>query len=325
MTPWIPAALVFVAVASTTVALVLLLEAVRAWYRRRDVARRVEDLVSGGEAGVGPQGGELFRREEGEPTVLDVLIARSPRLRDLPLLLEHSGVGWSAGTFVLLSLGVGAAFGLFSLVAFNGLLTAVILTALGAWLPYGYLKLKKQRRLARFEEVFPEAVDMLGRAIRAGHPLSAGVQMVGHEVAEPVAAEFRTMFEEQRFGVPFADSLMGMVDRVDLVDVRIFATAVLVQREVGGNLAEILDSISSTIRARFKIRRQLRTYTAQGRLTGIAVGSMPIVVGLAFYAISPDYIRMLFEHPVGRAMTAMAITMQVLGYLWIRKIVSIEI
>jgi tight adherence protein B len=324
MTPWIPAALVFVAVASATVALVLVLEAVRAWYRRRDVTRRVNDLLSA-EGGAGSDGRELFRRDEGEPSVLDVLVARSRLFRHLPLLLEHSAVGWSTGTFALLCLGVGVAFGLFSLLAFNGILTTIILTALGAWLPYGYVKLKKQRRLARFEEVFPEAVDMLGRAVRAGHPLSAGIQMVGQEVAEPVAAEFRTMFEEQRFGIPFTDALMGMVDRVDLVDVRIFTTAVLVQREVGGNLAEILDSISGTIRARFKIRRQLRTYTAQGRLTGMVAGSMPIVVALAFWGINPDYMRLLFDHPMGRMMVAVGITLQIFGYLWIRKIVNIEI
>jgi tight adherence protein B len=183
----------------------------------------------------------------------------------------------------------------------------------------------KKRRLARFEEIFPEAVDMLGRAIRAGHPLSAGIQMVGQEMAEPVAGEFRTIFEEQRFGVPFADALMGMVDRIDLVDVRIFVTAVLVQREVGGNLSEILDNITDTVRSRFKIRRQLRTFTAQGRMSGFVVGSMPIVVGLLFFVMNPAYIRVLFEHPMGRLMLTFAIAMQIFGYFWIRKVVNIEI
>jgi tight adherence protein B len=324
MNPWLPAVLVFVAVAFGTIALVLVIEGIRAWYRRRDVARRVDDLMRGGEITSGSERRELFREEEGDPSVLDTIIARSPRLRDLPLLLEHSGVGWTTSTFVILSLGIGGACGLFGLVAFGGL-SAIALAVAGAWGPYAYLNFKKQRRLNRFEEIFPEAVDMLGRAIRAGHPLSAGIQMVGQEMAEPVAAEFRTIFEEQRFGVPFADALMGMVDRVDLVDVRIFVTAVLVQREVGGNLSEILDNITTTIRARFKIRRQLRTYTAQGRMSGIVVGSMPIVVGLLFYAINPEYIRVLFEHPIGRMMLAFGITMQIIGYLWIRKVVNIEI
>jgi tight adherence protein B len=325
MNAWIPAVLVFIAVAFGTVALVLAAEGVRSWYRRRDVVRRVDELMSGGDAPGGSERRELFRSEEEEPSVLNALIARSARLRHLPLLLEHSGVGWSTGTFVLLSLGIAAAFGLFALVAFGGLLGAVVLAALGAWLPYGYLKLMKKRQLDRFEEVFPEAVDMLGRAIRAGHPLSAGIQMVGQEMAEPVAGEFRTIFEEQRFGVPFADALMGMVDRVDLVDVRIFITAVLVQREVGGNLSEILDNITTTIRDRFRIRRQLRTYTAQGRLSGMVVAAMPIAVGLIIFLMNPDYIRILFEHPMGKTLLTFGITMQILGFLWIRKVVNIEI
>jgi tight adherence protein B len=325
MNPWIPAVLVFIAVAFGTVALVLVLEAIRAAIRRRDVTRRVDELMTGGDVIPGRERRELFRQEEEEPSVLEAIMARSPRLRDIPLLIEHAGVGWSPATFVILSLGIAVGAWLFILVAIGGLVIPAIVGGFAALLPYLYLKFRKQRSMARFEEVFPEAVDMLGRAIRAGHPLSAGIQMVGQEMAEPVAGEFRTIFEEQRFGVPFADALMGMVDRVDLVDVRIFATAVLVQREVGGNLSEILDNISTTIRARFKIRRQLRTYTAQGRMSGIVVGSMPIVVGVLFYAINPDYVRVLFEHPLGRIMLAAAITLQIFGYLWIRKIVNIEI
>jgi tight adherence protein B len=325
MSAWIPAVLVFIAVAFTTVAVVLALEGLRAWFRRRDVARRVDDLMSGGDVVPGSDRRELFRDEGAAPTVLDALIARSGWLRNLPALLEHAGLNWSTGTFVIVTAGAAASAGLAGLVVQAGLLIPVILAASAAWLPYAYVKFRKQRRLNRFEEVFPEAVDMLGRAIRAGHPLSAGIQMVGQEMAEPVAGEFRTIFEEQRFGVPFADALMGLVDRIDLVDVRIFVTAVLVQREVGGNLSEILDNISQTIRARFKIRRQLRTYTAQGRMSGIVVGSMPIVTGVAFYLLNPDYIRVLFEHPLGRIMLAIGITLQIFGYLWIRKVVQIEI
>lgn len=325
MSAWIPAVLVFVAVAFATVALVLVLEGTRAWFRRRDVTRRVDELMAGGDVVPGSDRRELFRAEGPEPTFLDALITRSGRLRNLPILLEHAGLSWSTGTFAIVTVGATGAAALVGLVVQGGLLIPVVLAVFGAWLPYAYVKFRKKRRLDRFEEIFPEAVDMLGRAIRAGHPLSAGIQMVGQDMAEPVAGEFRTIFEEQRFGVPFTDALMGLVDRIDLVDVRIFTTAVLVQREVGGNLSEILDNISHTIRARFKIRRQLRTYTAQGRMSGIVVGSMPIVVGVAFYAINPEYIRVLFEHPLGRVMLAVAITLQIFGYLWIRKVVNIEI
>lgn len=327
MNALIPAVLVFVAVAFTTIALVLLVEGVRTWYRRRSVTRRFNELIPDDEGSAETdQSGSLFRQETNGPSsVLEVLITRVPQLRDIPLLIEHAGVSWSPNTFVILTIGAAVAAGLTATVISAGILVTLVVSLVGAWLPYAYLKFKKNRRLARFEEAFPEAIDMLGRAIRAGHPLSSGIQMVGQEMAEPVGGEFRTIFEEQRFGVPFADVLMGLVDRVDLVDVRIFATAILVQREVGGNLAEILDNISDTIRARFKIRRQLRTYTAQGRMSGLVVGLMPFAVGLAFYAINPDYVRVLFEHPIGRVMLMVAITLQIFGYLWVRKIVNIEI
>ena len=149
--------------------------------------------------------------------------------------------------------------------------------------------------------------------------------MVADESADPVASEFNQVFEENRFGLPFEDALMGLVDRNDLVDARIFATAVLVQREVGGNLAEILDKIAATVRSRFAVQRQLRVYTAQGRLSGYVLGALPIVLTIVVFSIDPDYASMLWTEPVGRLMIAVAAVMQVIGYLWIRKIVAIEI
>lgn len=327
MNAWIPAVLVFTAVAFATVALVLVVEAVRTWYRRRSVTRRFNEMIPDSEAGEERDTtGALFRQlSDDRHTLAEAVISRVPQFRDVPLLIEHAGLSWSSNTFLVMTVGSALAAGLAGSVAWGGMVAGVLTAVVGAWLPTAYLKFRKNRRLAHFEEAFPEAIDMLGRAIRAGHPLSSGIQMVGQEMAEPVGGEFRTIFEEQRFGIPFADVLLGLVDRIDLVDVRIFATAILVQREVGGNLAEILDNISTTIRARFKIRRQLRTYTAQGRMSGLVVGLMPFVVGLAFYAINPEYVRILFEHPIGRIMLVVAITLQIFGYLWVRKIVNIEI
>jgi tight adherence protein B len=165
----------------------------------------------------------------------------------------------------------------------------------------------------------------MGRAIRAGHPLSSGLKMVADEAAEPIAGEFRRVFEEQRFGMPFDDTLLGLADRVPIVDTRILVTAILIQREVGGNLAEVLDKISSVIRDRFQIRRQIRTYTAQGRMSGYVLGALPIVVGSVILALSPDYMLTLFREPIGRLMLGAAAVLQVTGYMWIRKITNIEI
>jgi tight adherence protein B len=150
--------------------------------------------------------------------------------------------------------------------------------------------------------------------------------MVGEEVADPLGAEFRRIFDQQRFGVPFDEALLGMCDRIELVDVRIFATSVLVQREVGGaSFGEVLDNMADTVRARFAIRREINVYTAQGRLSGMVVGAMPFLLGLFIYVRDPSYVQILFEHPVGRFMAVTGVVLQIIGFLWIRKIVDVEI
>jgi tight adherence protein B len=149
--------------------------------------------------------------------------------------------------------------------------------------------------------------------------------MAADEGAEPVAGEFRRVFEEQRFGLPLQDSLLGMADRINLVDVRILVTAILIQREVGGNLAEILDNLSSVIRARFTIRRQIKVYTAQGRMTGYLLALLPFILFTILYWLNPEYMVVLFRDPIGKALTGIALTLQLAGFFWIRKIINIEI
>jgi tight adherence protein B len=168
-------------------------------------------------------------------------------------------------------------------------------------------------------------MDLLGRAIRAGHPLSAGLRMVADEMPDPVSTEFRRVFEEQRFGLPFEDALVSLADRVDLVDVRIFITAVLIQREVGGNLAEILDKIAQTVRGRFTLKRQLRVYTAQGRISGYALVTLPVLTAIALYTIDKQYVSLLWTDDVGRMMVAFILVMWVIGFFWIRRIINVEI
>jgi tight adherence protein B len=176
-----------------------------------------------------------------------------------------------------------------------------------------------------FEEMLPDAIDLVGRALRAGHPLSAGFKMAADDGPDPVAGEFRRIFEEQRFGLPLQDSLLGMADRVNIVDVRILVTAILIQREVGGNLAEILDNLSTVVRARFTIRRQIRVYTAQGRMTGYLLSALPIILFLVLYTINAQYMSILFTDPIGKILVGVAVSMQFIGFLWIRKIIKIEI
>ncbi len=191
--------------------------------------------------------------------------------------------------------------------------------------PWGWVRFKANRRLNAFEEMLPEALDLLARAIRAGHPIASGIKIVADEAPQPVAGEFQRAFEEQRFGLPFEDSMVALATRMPLVDLRMLVTALLIQREVGGNLAEVLDNLGDVIRQRFIVRRQLRTYTAQGRLSGYVLAALPIFVGGAIFFINPEYGRLLFHHPLGKLLLGMAITMQLMGFFWIRRIVDIEI
>jgi tight adherence protein B len=322
LSTWIAAALVFLAVSLGSVSVALLVEL---WRERGRKRRSLEQLRQfGGDALEPNPAQDLFRRLD-ESGKLRGLFARVPQLRDLGLMLRQAGSTLTVSSFVLTSIGVGVGLGLAVLTLTRNLLFAVVLTGLGALLPYWVMLKKRARRMGKFEEQLPETIDLLGRAIRAGHPLSAGLRMVADESPEPVRAEFRQAFEEQRFGLPLEDSLIGMSDRVGLIDVRILTTAILIQRNVGGNLAEILDNLSYTIRERFKIRRQLRVYTAQGRMSGYVLALLPLALGCVFYMLNPDYIMILFTDPAGKFGVVVAVILQLIGFLWIRKIVDIEI
>ncbi len=315
----LPAIFAFSAVTFGTIALALLWEAIRRNARTRAVMRQ---LNRSAEQNVDVLPELIHGEPEGG---LGAVLASFPPFRDAALELRRSGLDWSPVTLATMVFGAAAAFGLLALLLGTGLLLALLVGLLGAFLPYLYVKHKQRARIRAFEEQFPEAIDLMGRAIRAGHPMSAGVRMVAEESPEPIRSEFRQIFEEQRFGLPFEEALLGLADRNQLADVRIFVAALLVQREVGGNLAEILDKIAMTIRARFTIRRQLRVYTAQGRLSGYVLAVMPIAVAGAIFMIDSSYASMLISEPLGRAMVAVAVIMQILGYLWIRRIVDIEI
>lgn len=323
LTTWLAAAMAFIAVALGTVSVALLLEWVQEGRRKKTALRQLNELAVRG-VDVGNVG--IFRGGRPMDTQwLALASARFPHLRDVALILEQAGLGWTIQSYVLLVVGWGLGLGLAGLTVTGVWLFALAVAALGASLPYLWIRRKRKRRLNAFEAQLPEAIDLLGRAIRAGHPLSSGLDMVARESPDPVASEFRRTFEEQRFGLPLEDSLLAMADRVTLVDVRILVTAILIQRNVGGNLAEILDNIAYTIRERFKIRRQLRVYTAQGRMAGYVLAVLPITVGFVIFLLNPEYMLTLFRDPVGKLSLAVAAVLQTAGYIWIRNIVNIDI
>lgn len=323
---WLPALLVFLAVGFGVAAIAFLLESLREVRRRSSFRKQLRSVTTERHGGV-TQGSELslLREERRAGSVLDSLISALPQGRDLTVLLEQANLDWSVGTFLTACGGLAIAMGATSLVLTPSLIIAALAAAFGFALPFLHARRLRRRRISLFEEQFPEAIDLLGRSIRAGHAFPTGLKVVSEESPNPMGAEFQQIFEEQKFGLPLEDSLLGLADRIDLVDVRIFVTAILVQREVGGNLAEILDKIAYTIRERFTLQRQVRVYTAQGRLTGYILAAMPILLGLAIGALNPTYMAILFEEPIGRLFIAAAATMQFLGFLVIRKIIDIEI
>ena len=200
-----------------------------------------------------------------------------------------------------------------------------IAAAGGVVAPFLWLSHKAARRLKRFEEQFPEALDLLSRALRAGHAFQTAMGMVADELPPPVGPEFKKSFDQQNYGLPLKDALNELADRVDLLDVRFFVTAVLIQRDTGGNLAEILDNLAHVVRERFKILRQVRVHTAHGRFTGYVLMALPaaLAVGLSF--INPEHMALLFNEPMGRMMIIGAIVMQTIGFIWIRKVIKIEV
>jgi tight adherence protein B len=204
-------------------------------------------------------------------------------------------------------------------------LVAIVAGILAAAVPIAIVLIKRRRRLRQFEERFPETLDLLGRAVRAGHAFTTGLEMVAKESPEPVAGEFRKTFEEQNFGLPLRDALMNLTERVPLVDVRFFVTALMVQKETGGNLAEILDELSRVIRDRFRIYREVQVKTAQGRLTAMILVALPLAMMAVLEAFNPAYMQVLFDDPLGPTILGIAAALQVVGSFMLWKIVHIEV
>jgi tight adherence protein B len=268
----------------------------------------------------------LLRDEQlSEIPAIDMLLRRSSRVSELQKMLAQGGLEMRAGNFLGVSALAAVAAAVIAYILSRRIEVTWIAGLIGAVLPYAYASVRRNKRFEKFEELFPEAIDTLARAVRAGHAFTTALEMITAEVAEPVAGEFRQLFEEQKFGMPVRDALMNLTDRVPLVDVKFFVTAVMLQRETGGNLAEILDNLSYVIRERFKIQRQVRVYTAQGRLTmGLLMGMPPIIV-VVMLAINPGFIHPLFADPIGHTLLVAGICLQTVGYFVIRKIIRIRV
>ena len=262
---------------------------------------------------------------------IDNLLRRSSKISNLQPFLEQADLKIRAGNILVLCMFSAVAMAVIgyilagSLPPNQALLFAAVGLVIGGFVPYSYASYRRNKRFQKFEELFPEAIDTLARAVRAGHAFTTALELIANELSEPVASEFRKLFEEQKFGLPVRDALMNLAERMPLVDVKFFVTAVMLQRETGGNLAEILDNLSYVIRERFKIMRQVRVYTAQGRLTMLLLMGLPPVIVVTMLMTSPAFIHPLFADPIGHVLVVAGIVLQTLGYFVIRKIIQIQV
>jgi tight adherence protein B len=270
---------------------------------------------------------ELLKQERplSNIKVLNSVLGSSTRLSgSLGTVLEQSGLRITLGSLILLS-GCAALGGyLLIYLLFHARLVALCAGLAFAFIPYMYVRYARTRRLIKFEEQFPEAIDLLSRALRAGHAFTTGLNMVADEMPAPVGAEFRLVYDRQNFGMPMVEAMRSFAQRVPIIDARFFVTAVLTQREAGGNLSEVLDNLASVIRERFKVKRQVRVISAHGRISGWVLAALPPALAAAMFVINPDHILMLVRDPLGIQMIVVGLFLQVIGTVIIRKMVNIE-
>lgn len=256
---------------------------------------------------------------------LDGLIRRLPWSTSLSRLIKQSGKEWKVGSVLFGSLaGALGTWWLASLILSGDSIPLLVAAAVSSF-PIVFLFILRQRRFRKFDDLLPEAVDLMSRGLRAGHAIAAVIEMVGSEVADPVGSEFKALHKEQTVGLPMRDAMINLVERMPRDDLRFIATAILLQKESGGNLAQILDKTALLVRERARLRGQLRIYTAQGRITGWILGCAPFAMFALITTVNRNYTKVLFSDPKGIWMVEVALGLMVVGILVIRKIIDIKV
>jgi tight adherence protein B len=253
-----------------------------------------------------------------------VLSHRRDLAGPLDRLITESGLKLTVGGFVLMVAVAGLGAGMLAWLATRLWFISVLVGLIAAVLPYLYVSYVRAARLRTFEEQFPEAIDLISRALRAGHAFTTGLGMVADEIPKPVGEEFRRLYDEQNFGMSLPDAMKAMAKRVPVLDARFFVTAVLTQRESGGNLSEVLDNLASVMRERFKLKRQIRVISAHGRISAWILSCLPPALALVLFLLSPNFMRILWEDPLGLRLVVLAIVLQVTGTIIISRLVRIE-
>jgi tight adherence protein B len=246
----------------------------------------------------------------------------APRLRSV---LYQANVKWTTGGLLLMSAACFVFPAYLIYLRTGAFIFAAMAGVLAGGAPLFYVLHKRRQRFSKFEQELPEALDLIVSALRAGHSLVSALGLVAQESPDPIGVEFRICFDEQNYGLELRTALSNLLARVPLQDLRIVVTAILIQKESGGNLAEVLDKVAHVIRERYRLKRQVRVHTAQGRMTGWILSFLPIVLGVALYLIRPDTMSLLWRNPIGLKMLYASAALTVTGALIIRKIVNMQV
>jgi tight adherence protein B len=247
------------------------------------------------------------------------------KLDGLRRLHERGNNSLPFGTFLLAALLIAILVGLVCIQFHTHLIVALVSAVLSACLPFGFLYWKKSTRMAKFQRQLPEALELIARALRAGHAFFVGLKLVGEEFSEPIGPEFKRAFDEVSMGISVPQALQNLADRVDCLDVKFFVTSVSVQRETGGNLAEIIESLGLLIRKRFELYMKVRALSAEGKVSAIILFALPIGLGLLLYRMNPEYIGLLFTDPIGHTMLMIGTVLMTIGAFITRKMINIEV
>ncbi len=287
------------------------------------LSRRIRQLRS---AAAKADGLSLLRSKQGrQERAIDQMMAVLPSYGSLAEMISQAGETTDSIVFVGRSLIMGLIAGLLVLALDQPWILVGLVGASVVVLPFVLLLRRRRLRLAQIEKQLPDAVELVARAMRAGHAFAPSLQMIADELPQPIAGEFRQVSEEIGFGIPLRDALMALTRRVPIDDLRYFVIAVILQRETGGNLAEILDTIGHLIRERFKLLGEVRVLTAEGRLSAWILAALPFATAAGFLVINPAFITGLWEDSLGRTLVIAALGMMVMGVFWLTRIVKIRI
>jgi tight adherence protein B len=247
------------------------------------------------------------------------------KLDGLRQLHERGNNTLPFGTFLLATLLIAILVGAICLHFHTHLIVTLASVVVGASLPFGYLYWRKTKRMAKFQRQLPEALELIARALRAGHAFFVGLKLVGEEFSEPIGPEFKRAFDEVSMGISVPQALQNLADRVDCLDVKFFVTSVSVQRETGGNLAEIIESLGHLIRKRFELYMKIKALSAEGKLSAIILFALPLALGLLLYQMNPEYISLLVTDPIGHTMLMTGSALMIIGAFITRKMINIEV